>query len=104
MQNLDHAFCAANVEIGSYSDSSDNDDQLVVVVKLVVPRAAKVPAPVHQPETAWLRVRPASVSSTVFSTTPVELQMNNTARPTDWSTTATLKAAPLRPAQCTPEV
>ncbi|MFD2717516.1 hypothetical protein ACFST9_02245 [Hymenobacter monticola] len=100
MPNLDHAFRTANVEIGGISDSSnDNDQQLVVVVKLVVPRAAKVPALHQQPETARLRVRPASVSSTVFSTVLVDLQMNNTACQADWSTTATLKAAPVRPAQ-----
>jgi hypothetical protein len=103
MPNLDHAFRPANMEIGGISDNSNDDDQLVVVVKLVVPRAAKVPALHQRPETAWLQVRPTSVSSTVFSTVLVDLQVSNTARLTDWSTTATLKAAPLRPAPLSPK-
>jgi hypothetical protein len=99
MPNLDHAFRAANVEIGGISDNSNDDDQLVVVVKLVVPRAAKVPALHQHLETARLQVRPASVSSTVFSTVLVDLQVSNTARPTDWSTTPTLKAASVHSAR-----
>ena len=99
MQNLDPAFRIANVEIGGISDSPDNDDdQLVVVVKLVVPRAAKVPALHQHLETSRLQVRAASVSSTVSSTALLDLQVSNTARRSKWSTTATLEAAPLCPA------
>ncbi|MDO7852348.1 hypothetical protein [Hymenobacter convexus] len=90
MPNLDHAFRAQNVEIYSFSDGPDQDSA-VVVVKLVVPRAAKVPALHQHLETAGLRVLPASASSTVLSTALGDLQMSSTAHPTDWSTTATLK-------------
>jgi hypothetical protein len=96
MPNLDHALRSANLEIGGVSDNADDADQpVVVVVQLLVPRAAKVPALHQHLETSRLQVRPASVSSTVFSSLLVNLQVSNTARHTDWSTTATLQAARL---------
>jgi hypothetical protein len=96
MQNLDHAFRAANLETGSFSDTDAAEGQVVVVMKLVVPGAAKVPALRQHLETARLQLLPASVSSTVPSTALLDLQVSNTAQPTDWSTTATLKAIPGR--------
>ncbi|MDO7849729.1 hypothetical protein Q5H92_25425 [Hymenobacter sp. M29] len=97
MSNLDHAFRATNVEVCGFSESSDHDEA-IVLVKLVVPRAAKVFVR-HQPlETARLQVRPASMSSTVRSSALINLQISSTAQPTDWSTTATLKVPSVRPA------
>ena len=94
MSHLDYAFRAPNVEICRFSDGADQDAPAVVVVRLVVPRAAKVPALHQHLETARLRVRPASASSTVLGTALRDLQMSSTAQPTDWSTTATLMWRP----------
>ena len=67
-----------------------------MVFELVVPVAAKVPAPRQYLEVAELVVRQASVTTTVRCKALTLLQANNTALGAAWCITATL-AAPKPP-------
>ena len=97
MQNLDNTYSAAKVEMCCFSDGEE--DEHLVVFELVVPVAAKVPAPQKCPAVAKMLVRETSVTSTVRSGSLTPLRTNNTALGGAWCTTATLAAKqPLTPA------
>ena len=69
-----------------YEDAAEQ----VVVIELLVPVAAKVPAPRQHVEIAMLVVRQASVTSTVPAKALAPLRANNTAHGAAWCSTATL--------------
>ena len=91
MQQLDNTQSAGNVEVHCFSDCEDEAEQLVIF-ELVVPRAAKVPAPRQHVEVAKLVVQQASVTSTVPAKIITQLRVNNTAHSPGWCITATLAA------------
>ena len=66
----------------------------LVVLEWAVPVAAKVPALRQRVPVATIRLRPASITSTVPASIITELRANNTVLPTHWCTTATLTARP----------
>ena len=92
MQNIDKIQNASNIEFNCLPSCSEEAEELVIF-ELVVPGAAKVPAPRQYVEMAKLVVRQCSVSSTVPGQILTQLNANNTAAPgSGWSITATLPA------------
>jgi hypothetical protein len=91
MQNTDKNTCAGNVAMSCLPDCDDSAEEMVIF-ELVVPRAAKVPAPRQHVEVAKLVVMQTSVTSTVSTQTLTELRANNTALGAAWCITATLAA------------
>ena len=85
----------AHLELRCTSDSAEETEQLVIF-ELVVPGAAKVPAPRQHVEVAHWAVRQASVTSTVPGKVLQQLRANNTAKGAAWCVTATLAAPPAR--------
>lgn len=93
MQSL-HCFPRPDtVQSQCLADCDDETEQLVVI-ELLVPVAAKVPA-AHELVQATKPMRPASITSTGCDETLSLLRANDTARRTGWCFTATL-AAPAR--------
>ncbi|WP_310396375.1 hypothetical protein [Hymenobacter sp.] len=95
MRNTDNIPRPGNVEMRCADDCVEEAEQLVIF-ELVVPGAAKVPAPRQHVEVAKLVVRETSVTSTVAGKILTQLRANNTALGAAWCTTATL-AAPQPP-------
>lgn len=95
MQHLDQIADSGRVEMHSFSDSPEEAESLVIF-ELVVPVAAKVPAPSVHLEMAKMVVRQASITSTVPTELRMQLCANNTAQGAAWCITATL-ATPRRP-------
>ncbi|WP_210515689.1 hypothetical protein [Hymenobacter terricola] len=91
MQNLDHTPGPGNVEMCCFP-TCDEETEQVVVFELVVPVAAKVPAPRQRVAVAELVVQQASVTSTVRGKIYMQLRANNTALGAAWCMTATLAA------------
>ena len=89
MQNLDQIPGPDTVELNCLPDYSPESEQLVIF-ELVVPVAAKVPAPRQRVELAKLVVRQASITSTVPGKALALLRANNTALGAGWCITATL--------------
>ena len=92
MLTADTAPDIANLELRCVSDVEEETEHLVIF-ELVVPGAAKVPAPRQHVEAALWAVQPASVTSTVPGKVLQQLRANNTALGAAWSFTATLAAA-----------
>jgi len=95
MQNFDKTLLASNVELLCLAEDEPETESLVII-ELLVPVAAKVPAPRQRVEVAKLVVQQASVTSTVPPTALTHLRANNTALGAAWCTTATLAATPAR--------
>jgi|GEM_PF-3848435 len=93
MQSPDYFPSPDTVQLQSLTDCENEIEQLVVI-ELMVPVAAKVPA-ARQFVQATKPVRPASITSTVCDESLSPLRANNTALRTGWCSTATL-AAPAR--------
>ena len=91
MQNIDKLL-TGNIEMNCLPDFEEETEQLVIF-ELVVPRAAKVPAPRQHVEVAKLVVQQASVTSTVPAKILTQLRANNTAKGAAWCITATLAAS-----------
>ncbi|MDB5234243.1 MAG: hypothetical protein JWR44_1236 [Hymenobacter sp.] len=91
MQNIDKML-TGNIEMSCLPDFEQESEQLVVF-ELVVPVAAKVPAPRQHVEVAKLVVQQASVTSTVPGKILTQLRANNTALGAAWCITATLAAS-----------
>jgi hypothetical protein len=72
-----------------FPDCDDEAEQMVIF-ELLVPTAAKVPAPSLHREVAKLMVHQASVTSTVPSVIITDLRVNNTAVASAWCVTASL--------------
>ena len=89
MQHHDTKIPMGIVEMHCLPDYEDAAEQ-VVMIKLLVPVAAKVPAPRQYLGIAMLVVRQASVTSTVPAKAPAPLRANNTAHGAAWCSTATL--------------
>ena len=94
MQNIDSKNTVGTVELTCWSDAAEAEP--VVVFELLVPVAAKVPAPRPRAEIAQLVVLEHSVTSTVPGKVYVQLLSNSTAVATSWRSTATLASAPKR--------
>ena len=93
MPSHDYFPSPDTVQLQCLTDCEDELEQLVVI-ELLVPVAAKVPA-ARQLVQATKPVRPASITSTVCNRALTLLQANNTALSAGWCCTATL-AAPAR--------
>ena len=93
MQSHDYFPSPETVQMQCLTDCEDELEQLVVI-ELLVPVAAKVPA-ARQLVQATKPVRPASITSTVCYKALTPLKANNTALGAGWCYTATL-AAPAR--------
>lgn len=93
MQNIDSNNGLSSVELADGRDENDSSEP-VVVFRLHVPVAAKVPAPRPQAEMAKLVVLQESVTSTVPANILVQLLSNSTAVATTWRATATLTSGP----------
>ncbi len=89
MSNSDPTTHVSTVEVNCLSQSSEEAESLVVF-ELVVPGAAKVPAPQHPLEVAKILLRQGSITSTVPGKILTQLRANNTALRADWCITATL--------------
>ena len=81
----------ANLQLCCVSNLDEETEQLVMF-ELVVPGAAKVPAPRQHVAAALWAVQQASVTSTVPGKVLQQLPANNTALGAAWSFTATLAA------------
>ena len=92
MQNLDSALYTPT-ESDDLPDGPDKVEELVVF-RMVVPAAAKIPALRQYVEVAKLLVQPNSVSSTVPGSMVTQLRVNNTAQSTAWCITATVATPP----------
>ena len=93
MQFPDYFPSPDTIQLQCLTDCEDEMEQ-VVVIELLVPVAAKVPA-ARQLVQAAKPVRQASVTSTVCGKSLTPLKANNTALTAGWCFTATL-AAPSR--------
>lgn len=82
----------SNVELLCFPEGAGEAGETVVFA-LVVPDAAKVPAPRQRVEVAKLVVQRTSVTSTVPPTLLTQLWANNTALHAAWCMTATLTAS-----------
>jgi hypothetical protein len=91
MENLDKTLINHASSLGGYPETEE-DTESKVVYELIVPMAAKVPAPHQHIEYAKLVVQQSSVTSTVPSTIITDLRVNNTAVALAWCVTATLVA------------
>ncbi|MBF9239586.1 hypothetical protein I2I05_19495 [Hymenobacter sp. BT683] len=77
---------------------TEEEVEQLVIFELVVPVAAKVPAPRQPLEVAKMVLRQGSVTSTVPGKILTQLRANNTALGAAWCITATL-AVPQPPRQ-----
>ena len=89
MLNLDSNSAIHSVELTCRPDVAEGAEA-VVVIALVVPVAAKVPASRRQLEVAPLLVQPQSITTTVPGKILIQLRANNTALAAAWWSTATL--------------
>ena len=89
MPNLDSNSAIHRVELTCRPDAAEGEEA-VVVIALVVPVTAKVPASRRQLEVAALLVQPQSVTTTVPGVMLIQLRANNTALAAAWWSTATL--------------
>ena len=89
MQNIDNLLTHGSLDMSRSADCSGETEQ-VVIFELVVPRAAKVPAPRQHGEVAKWLIQQASVTSTVPGEVLTPLRTNNTALGSAWCMTATL--------------
>ncbi|MBD2767885.1 hypothetical protein IC235_08260 [Hymenobacter sp. BT664] len=89
MQNVDNPLNPGSLEVSHSADCYEETEQ-VVIFELVVPRAAKVPAPHQHVEVAKWLIQATSVTSTVPGEVLTQLRVNNTALGSAWCMTATL--------------
>ena len=89
MQNIDNPLSQGSLDLSHSADCNEEIEQ-VVIFELVVPQAAKVPAPRQHVEVAKWLIQQASVTSTVPGEVLTQLRTNNTALGSAWCMTATL--------------
>ena len=95
MENLDNMPSNSTLAMCCFPDA-DDDCEPLVIFELLVPVAAKVPAPRQHVEIAKLMVQQGSVTSTGPGTIITQLRVNNTASGSAWCITATLVAPQTR--------
>ena len=92
METPDYYPNSDTIQLQCLTDCEEELEQLVVI-ELLVPVAAKVPA-ARQLVQAIKPVRLASITSTVYDKSLTPLKANNTALAAGWCFTATLAAPP----------
>ena len=92
MKNIDKASVICDVNMRCFNDYDEAGAQLIIF-ELVVPMAAKVPAPQRHPEVSKLLVQPAIMTSTLSSKALTQLRANNTSVGAAWCISVTLAAS-----------